>query len=175
MQVELKAKKLGVCKKTRFQISQAAFEKMKNGEKIEFNHELLLLNLNMKEETLVKRVEKVNTLINTLKLKPKMQVVYHRLAFQKDNFRATIDSNIQFNSINAVNAQYAEEMKSSDLWKSAQHLLSKFKQDQFVVLELKHTEEIPTWIKNLLIETQIKKTGFSKYGWSISDIISKMQ
>ncbi len=173
VQIELKVKKLGLCKKRRFQISQNTLKDINEGKLIEVNKELILLNLNMKEDVLEKRVRKVNKLITKYAVKGSMGITYHRLAFEKDNFRATVDSNLEFVQKKALPDSLTNTICNSALWPSAMKLLGKYQHDAFAVLELKHDGSIPAWMVSFLESSAIKKTSFSKYGWSWTDVINK--
>lgn len=82
-------------------------------------------------------------------LKPKIFIAYDRLAFEKDNFRITLDYNIRYR-IEDINLEYGDSGK----------LLDK----NIFILEAKALNSYPNWFIKLLEEEKLYPNSFSKYG-----------
>lgn len=176
--VELKYKKLNpetgkkVCKKKRFCITQETFESLKAGKTIELTPELFNLNKNISLPKMEKLIKRVNKLIRNYKLSPSMSVQYKRQAFQKDNFRFTIDGDITAKSMRDICSQQAVEIKSEVEKTEKSQKMASYEKGQNFILELKHSGTIPFWMEKELEKQNIAKTTFSKYSWSISNLLT---
>lgn len=161
--LEVKSKKEGQCKKVRFTIGQIELDVISGGLQLQFTERLINLNPKMKVETLQKRVNKINELIQKYGLIPSRSVKYKRFAFEKDGFRATIDVDLQEKSLIELGGINPASLIENEIWNKATNLVSKFKGEDKFVLELKHGGSIPAWAKKMLKEYHIAKTSFSKY------------
>jgi SPX domain protein involved in polyphosphate accumulation len=175
--MELKEKIAGVGHKFRFSISQDKFENFLLGGKIVVDQNLIDLNPDLLKESLEERVFRVNQLVKTKKLKPKLRVRYQRLAFGDHQFRATLDTDLQYTMFDTSDDQIDEKMviqilKDERVRVGVELIESKFNEDNSdAILELKHAGEIPRWMQDLLTQLQIEKTSFSKYCWSVGHLI----
>ncbi|MBT3984102.1 MAG: polyphosphate polymerase domain-containing protein [Bacteriovoracaceae bacterium] len=172
--LELKRKKDGECKKSRFMLPKKDFEALLEGKTLNFTKEICELNESMESGALLRRVNKINELILKYELKPSVRVRYHRNAFERDGFRATVDSNIEVKILKDVDTELAAELKGLDIWTKAEKVLRKYQHGKKFVLELKHQGTIPAWANDLLLnELGIKKTGFSKYCWGLANEVKE--
>lgn len=161
--LEVKRKKEGQCKKVRFTIGQIELDVINVGLQLELTPRLIKLNEKMKLETLKKRIEKVNELIQKYGLVPSRSIIYKRYAFEKNGFRATIDLDLQEKSLIDLNRLQSQDFLQKGIWDKANKLVFKFKGEDKFILELKHGGEIPLWAKKMLSDYKISKTSFSKY------------
>ena len=166
--LELKTKKAGSCFKTRFSIPSKAFDRLISAEEIVLNQELVKLNENVEMAALLRRVEKVNELTQKYHLRPNVSVTYHRYAFEKDDFRVTVDTNIKVNILKPLKREEALAVKGTDFWEKALKIINKYDAEANFVLETKHQGVIPAWMLQLMDEVGVKKTSFSKYCWGIA-------
>ena len=161
--LEVKSKKEGQCKKVRFTIGQIELDIISAGLQLQLTPRLIQLNQKMKLETLQKRVEKVNQLIEHYGLIPSRSVKYKRFAFERNGFRATIDIDLEEKSLIELQGINPQVLLQNDIWNKAALLVLKFKGEDKFVLELKHGGNIPRWAEKMLEDYHIAKTSFSKY------------
>lgn len=164
--LELKRKRNGESKKSRFMLPLADLEKIKRLQTLNFNNEIREINPTMKMKTLLKRIHKVNDLISTYSLLPVLSIQYNRLAFEKDGFRVTLDQELSGKGISGMNSSHIASLQDNpEIWQKASLLFNKFENDDQVVMEIKHQGVIPNWMTELLNELKLEKTNFSKYCW----------
>ena len=168
--LELKAKIEGVSNKLRFNISDNIFEELKQGRTIGLTGEIFQINPKVTVETLINRINKINKLIEKHKLAPMISIQYHRKAFEKNDFRVTIDSKLKIDYIGKVNAIKANSLKEKDFWCKVEKIKRKY-DDNHKILEVKHLGVIPEWIAKFLDHYDVNKTSFSKYCYSIGNLV----
>lgn len=166
--LELKTKKNGVCLKTRFKVPAPDFENLISAEAITLSQELMKLNNKVEMAALIRRVEQVNELTQRYHLRPNVSVTYHRYAFEDGEFRVTIDTNIQVKILKSMSAADAYEIMNSEVWPKAEKVIKRYNGVGKFVLETKHQGTIPEWFNQLVEESGIKKSSFSKYCWGIA-------
>lgn len=164
-QLELKEKIDGVCKKVRFQIASTDVEKLMQGKSIPLTSRIAEKNMSLVREKLKKRMEKINNYVKEHSLIPQMKVTYTRHAYQSDNLRMTLDSQIEFKSLNKISNNTADWIRTLTSYNpSAGGMLSTLNQlNDFFILEVKHTGTIPEWTQHLLTSSQATPVKFSKY------------
>ena len=88
--------------------------------------------------------------------KPVILIDYKREAYHFDlnNIRITFDKEIKKNEINLADL-FNKDINMSPVLKNKK-----------IVLEIKYTENIPTWIKNLLYTPRFERYAISKYSLS---------
>lgn len=164
--LEYKAKVDGVGKKSRFQIGPQELKSISNGEPIELGAGLIALNNDIPERKLVKRVARVNSVIEELNVRPIACVEYSRLAFEDDAVRLTVDSDIETRFIQEPKAPLKGRLLMNKAWS---HLLSETllaTQGGQRILELKHSGEHPAWLTQFLKRFGIMPQKFSKYSYA---------
>ena len=129
---------------------------------------LLALNKDLRGELLRRRAEKVNDLQCKYSLTPSVSVVYRRYAFECDDLRITVDSNIEVDVLQKISREKALLLSSLPLWQKAHGLIEKYDPSKHCVLEVKHQGVIPEWANQLIKDLGTKKTSFSKYCWGIA-------
>lgn len=170
--LELKSKKQGKSKKARFTISPLILKKISSGEIISISSELRSINPNLEEKTLQKRVTKINDLITEYSLRPIISIKYHRLAFEQQNFRVTVDQQLSGQECLYLTPRFIHDLQEKkEVWEKANLFWEKFGPNQHLIMELKHQGNIPEWMVDLIRELNADKTSFSKYCWMI---IAKM-
>lgn len=105
--------------------------------------------INGKKNINTQKAKELEYIINKNKLKPKIFIAYDRLAFEKNNFRITLDYNIRYR-IEDINLEYGDSGK----------LLDK----NIFILEAKAKNSYPDWFIKLLREEKLYPNSFSKYG-----------
>jgi len=161
-----------ISKKIRIHITTDALNDLKEGKKITLSEELYQLNSKLDLHIFEKRVRQANYLIELFNLKPRISVSYNRFAFELNNLRATLDSDLEIAVHNEITSHNCQDLKASDVWTLASFEMKKFSQLKHMVFEIKHTGTIPSWAEQALIQLQIQKNHFSKYCWSISRLIN---
>jgi len=95
------------------------------------------------------KAKELEYIINKNNLKPKIFIAYDRLAFEKNDFRITLDYNIRYR-IEDINLEYGDSGK----------LLDK----NIFILEAKAKKSYPDWFIKLLRKEKLYPNSFSKYG-----------
>lgn len=165
--LEVKCKKVGICKKFRFKISPQDLATLGRGEILNFNSELTELNQGTPTEKLAKRLRKVNQLIQAHELRPVVSVIYHREAFEKGDFRATLDRQITAHPLTPVSIQTKKDLGQMPLWNETKNSLQKYNVQSEAILEVKYLGSIPSWFEQILQKNELMKTSFSKYCWAM--------
>lgn len=162
--LELKRKSNGKCKKVRFKISPSDLDSLMRGETLQSLEKIYQLNKAVGRKAITQRFNMINDLITEYKLRPVRAIRYKRFAFEKDGFRATVDTELhQIEHIN-LDQEFSNNIKSEDkTWKKVTKIMNKYGDGNKFVLELKHTGTIPEWTKEMLEKYEIKQTSFSKY------------
>lgn len=171
--IELKEKVAGVCKKIRFRLNKKNYKRVKKGKVIKLTSDLIKLNSDISLKTLRSRVKKINHMIETLELRPRLKVRYTRLAFAKDDFRLTIDNNLEYKLIDNIEEAEAQEISEKEVWQKAVRQNLRYEDQETSIMEMKHGGEIPSWAKRMLSDFGINKTSFSKYCWSVGTAIQQ--
>lgn len=120
-----------------------------NKRRIKLNLENAYKFIN-KEITINSQIGKeLEYIIKQNKLKPKIYIAYDRLAFEKNEFRITLDYNIRYR-IEDI------ELEKGD----AGNLLNK----NLYIMEAKAQNTYPNWFIKLLEKEKLYPNSFSKYG-----------
>lgn len=99
------------------------------------------------------KTKEIDYFINFYKdLKPKMLMLYDRIAYEEENtkLRITFD----------FNTRYRVDNLTLDYDLNGMHILDEDK----IIMEIKTNLAYPLWLCKLLSENKIYKTSFSKYG-----------
>lgn len=162
--VELKIKtEDGVTRKVRIKIPADHIDKLCNGEEIEVDDAIRELNHDIDPEYLIRRVLAVNSAINKYGLKKQLTVSYQRRAYSSKDIRITLDDNLRYYESSKVLDDALMSILGSSFYKKFSKPFKKFREQEYVVLEVKREKESPDWIKDMIEECEAKKVKFSKY------------
>lgn len=166
--VEIKRKKQGISRKNRIQIGPQENHYLVKGEVLRATPAVLIRNQDRPTEKTLKHIERVNRGVEEYGLHPVMNVNYLRRAFEQGSFRVTLDEQIQWTPL----AQLHADDIHLDTWSperraKAAQMLEAFKPERNLVLELKHSGQIPNWMTEFLNAHSLNPLSFSKYGYGI--------
>lgn len=174
--IEIKKKDNSISKKKRFRIGEWEESEILKGQNLAITPRLETLNYNLRRETLINRVNKVNDLIETQNPKYAVKVAYDRRAYEGGGLRITIDQNLESEIIYSflpIVKSRASEIVSSAYWNVGSEMRRNYNGNDFAIVEVKHSGVMPAWMlagfKYLMIA---KDVSFSKYVWSMSEAIS---
>lgn len=177
--IEIKSKDNGISKKKRFRIGDWEEKEILKGQPIPLTARLESINYNLRRETLLSRLNKVNELILNQHPQYAVRVIYDRRAFEGQNLRVTVDQNLQSEIIYSflpVLKNNSRQILSSNYWSVGEGMRRSFNGNDFVVVEVKHPGVTPTWLnagfKSLMAGQDI---SFSKYVWSVSEALSALE
>ncbi len=173
--VECKFKIHGTSSKQRFLLSRVGFEQLMAGIEIEVTPELFSLNSSMKKESLLKRVNEVNQLVQRLEARPKLIVEYHRTAFEKGDLRVTIDRGIKTLPLGELSNEVADNIKKAPLWEQALQMQRIFDNQENCLVEIKHSGQHPEWFDEFMVRHSIIQSSFSKYCWGMGQAIASVK
>ncbi len=176
--IEIKSKENGISKKKRFRIGEWEETELLKGQTLPVTSRLETLNYQMRRETLLARVNRVNDLIEKQTPQYAVRVTYDRRAFEGKNLRVTIDHNLRGEIIYSflpVVTAHAEKILSANFWSVGQQMREIFNGNDFAVVEVKHPGTTPIWLnagfKHLMVGQDI---SFSKYVWSLSEALCQV-
>jgi SPX domain protein involved in polyphosphate accumulation len=166
--IEIKRKEEGVSKKERMKLPIEQAEALILGRSVSATERLISKNKHTNVSELCERVAILNSLVRSYNLKPQARVVYERKAYEKDGLRVTIDENLNFEILRELDPGVVDAIRRSDFWMQAQIMKNSFQRDKFLILEIKHTGQIPEWLLGFLRAAGINKAHFSKYCFSLT-------
>jgi hypothetical protein len=170
--VELKSKAEGVSRKNRFQIGPKDLGILLSGCQIPLSSsELSAYNRDLKARELKERVERINELVQENTLLPSCRVRYRREAFERENLRLTIDDQINFESLRSFSGTQTLFQSDSKLSASASRMCSAFNKSECLLVEVKHSGFVPSWLVAILQANNCSKAKFSKYCYSVTEQI----
>ena len=172
--VELKEKKVGISEKCRIKCSPEDFEGGREKDKGLILSQDILNSVNFtnkRKESTKKKIEKISSFIEQKQPVPVTHVVYSREAYEQQNFRVTFDRNI-----GVTKATFFDNLNKDSILKNKfkMEALSEIKtkiNSETIILELKHNNQIPSWIEDYIKDKKIEKSSFSKYSYSIATSI----
>jgi SPX domain protein involved in polyphosphate accumulation len=166
--IEVKAKENGICNKSRFQIGLNEIVDLTLGKSLSKTQALSELNPSIKSRTMGKRIDLVNNFIDKLKTQPSSKITYSRLAYERGDFRVTVDQDLKYKNLLNTAEGITEKLRSDSAYletmRSAQQ---NYAANQFI-LEVKHAGTIPTWMQEFLSQNQVAEASFSKYCYAMS-------
>lgn len=169
--VECKCKNNGTSSKQRFLLTNYAFDVLMLGGEIEVTPQLISLNLSMKKETLLRRVQEFNQIVRRLKARPKLIVEYQRVAYEKDELRVTIDRSIKTMPLGVISSEVGSQIRDSELWSQSQQMKTVFDNQTHCLIEIKHSGSHPEWFDEFMARNAMAETSFSKYCWGMTQAI----
>ncbi|MEK7720830.1 MAG: VTC domain-containing protein, partial [Elusimicrobiota bacterium] len=169
--LELKSKEDGISKKKRFNLTGEAYEDLMKGRTVTMTAGLQAVNQKIAPEKLARRVKKINSLISEFALRPVLKVTYKRYAYEADDFRLTMDRNLEIEDLGFdVPAVVKKRLSASEIWPEAQRLGAKYDRSRHCVVELKHHGTLPAWVEAFIYARKLQKASFSKYCWCIHEV-----
>lgn len=155
--IELKTKQETISDKFRTKIKPYELKNLQNGGRIEANEK--------------KSAIKINQVMDECRLSPSAKIVYRRFAFEKDSVRLTVDDQVQFSPEFNLSAQLAAALKSKTWWPTAEQMSQDIFNQGMSLVELKHFGQSPAWLQNYMQENGLQFTSFSKYCYSMANLI----
>ncbi len=168
--LELKTKKAdGISRKSRFKVAAYEVSRLSMGLPLHFSPAVVELNSEMETRVLAQRLRHVNELVGNHVLRPMVRVNYHRIAFEEEDLRVTIDQHVRFESRRELDLVRAVAMNRS-AHDGAEAMRDRFESGKFSLLEVKHSGTIPGWLRSFLAQREIDEVSFSKYCFAISSL-----
>lgn len=155
--IELKTKQNNISDKVRTKIQPYELKNLQNGGRIEASEK--------------KAAVKINQVMDECKLTPSAKIVYRRFAFEKDAIRLTVDDQVQFTPELDLNNQLALALKSKNWWSTAEQMSRDIFAQGMSLVELKHFGQSPAWLQTYMRENGLQFTSFSKYCYSMANLI----
>jgi SPX domain protein involved in polyphosphate accumulation len=171
--LELKLKEKGVCNKFRFKISNRDVELLTQGKPLPVSLALQKLNSRMESKSLLKRLKAVNEAVVAYSLRPMCSVKYVRRAFERHGFRVTMDDGIQVEMLRPLRQELVSEISHGPIWPKAMNMRDRFHKADSLVLEVKHSHNVPEWMTQFLEKNEIKEVSLSKYIFTMSGQLSQ--
>lgn len=171
--IEIKSKSDGKSLKTRLQVDQNGYEFLLKNHYIDINASLIDTNMEMEHDEILKQAKYINYIMRTNKVEPVCKIKYKRNAYQQNEaFRITIDQDIKVTPLTLIKINVIQDLKNLDLWdKLKEYGESFYNQDNFI-LEIKHNDNDPNWINQMLKDLKAEAQPFSKYVWAMSKIMT---
>ena len=166
--LEIKKKENGVTIKERFYINDEIYKRVLDSKEITLFDvkSLSEINPDLSVEKLKQNIKTLNYLVETYKIHPAVKISYKRLAFEKDNFRVTLDTDVNNQVLSKVSASVNNSI-APEVRDRVESLIDSYSNSDDVIMELKHQEIIPEWCERMLQELNLSKTSFSKYCWGM--------
>lgn len=170
--IELKVKSAdGMTRKIRVRIPADLIDHISEGGEIKPTDELVELNRDLQKQHLWKRIASINSVISKYGFKKQLLVVYNRRAYSNKNIRITIDDNIKYFEAKQLTPETLKLVEESSCWKKFYKKMLKAKEGDYLILEVKHEDGTPGWVKNLLEEVDADDVKFSKYSAAVVSYI----
>lgn len=162
--IELKAKAAdGETKKVRVRIPTKLIEHISAGKIIDNSKELEELNHDLSKEMLWKRIAALNSVIYKYGFKKQLVVTYQRRAYSNKFIRVTVDDALRYYEAAPIHEDAESAIKNSSAWHKSLKTYNKVKEKDLLIVELKHEENLPEWLEELMEEVKAKPVKFSKY------------
>jgi 8-oxo-dGTP pyrophosphatase MutT (NUDIX family) len=166
--LELKIKtETGLTKKTRFRIPAWMVHDISNGKPIPTNDELVNLNREITPAALTHRIGVINSVLSKYGFRRQVVVEYQRRAYSNDDVRVTVDDYLMYKD----NRPVVEEIENVSGWKSVSKVSDRLKNNNMLILEVKHKSAQPPWISELLKKVEAEPVKFSKYCAAIYSMV----
>lgn len=170
--IEIKSKDNGESEKTRVQLSEAGFNFVMKNHQIAIDEDLYLTNDEVPKDDVTKHATIINYLLALNKATPIVDISYKRIAFQKsEDYRVTMDTDVEFRPLRMIPLNIIQDLRVNDLWDEVEDYRKKFNNDENFLLECKYQKDYEPWFKLMIKTLDVEKEGFSKYVWSISNIL----
>lgn len=162
--LELKVKTQdGMGKKTRVRIYTSMIDDICQGKEIASSKKLENINKDISKTELWQRIVAINTIIEKYGFRKQAVVEYHRRAYSGKSVRISIDDSLRYYSFKPIDRVNGQSILESDKWKKVNKTFKKLKNNDILILEVKHEGKLPDWIKKAIKKMGIKPVSFSKY------------
>jgi len=152
-----------ITRKVRIKIPASYIDPLSKGKNLEINQTLINLNDHIGKEHLIKRIEAINDCIQKYGLKKQIAVVYERRAYSSKDIRITIDEDLKYYDASSIKDDALRTIMYSHQWKKIASRIQKFKEKEYLIVEVKRENKIPDWVERVLKDCKAKKVRFSKY------------
>jgi len=170
--MEVKSKDNGDSTKTRVQLSELGYEYTMKHNQIKIDEDLYLANEEVSKDEVTKHANIINYLLTLNKCTPVVDIMYKRYAFQEDEkFRVTMDQDIKWRPLRLIDLATIQDLRNQDLWDDVQDYRDRFSNEKNFLLEVKYHNKYEPWFKMMVKGMGAEETGFSKYVWSLSNIL----
>lgn len=174
--LEVKYKELGVSKKYRISIGNKDLNQIMAGELLSQSPALSKLNENMNQAELNDFISFYNDLSSKYKPLPVLKIKYKRFAFEKDDFRVTVDHALDYECM--LPKQHLKSLVSAfaghSILDNAYEMSKKYAEGEVFLVEMKHRGTIPDWMNNFILAYDMDTDiSFSKYCWAIGKVFKK--
>ena len=171
--IEVKSKSDGKSLKTRLQINKDGLDYILDNNQIKIDNSLMDANMEMEHDEVLKEAKYINYLMLTNKVRPVCRITYKRYAYQaNEEFRVTLDQDLKVTPLEILKMNVIQDIKNQDLWDRLKEFGEKFYNQENFLLEVKHIDNEPEWIKTMLQDLKVDPTNFSKYVWSMFQIMN---
>lgn len=172
--IEIKSKDNGESEKTRVQLSEIGFNYVMTYSQIKIDEDLYITNDEVDKDDITKHANIINYLLALNKATPIVDINYKRFAFQRsESYRVTIDEDIKFRPLRVIPLNVIQDLRSNDLWNDVEDYKDKFSNDKNFLLECKYQKDYENWFKILLTSLDAEEKGFSKYVWTMSNVLDQ--
>lgn len=154
--------------KIRIRIPRADTEALSEGGELKASEYLMDINKDISKEKLWNRIAIINTLISKYGLKKHLEVTYERRAFSDNKIRVTIDDGIKFKAYRSIEPAVKTQIMNSDNWLKKVQQISQLATGEWVILEVKHEDDIPGWLKTMLKDCDAEQVKASKYACAVT-------
>jgi SPX domain protein involved in polyphosphate accumulation len=172
--LECKYKQQGDSRKNRLRIGPNAFKALTQSSKPELpiDDELFQYNTDIPHDDVVTQAKLLNYIFIMNQLRPVVDIIYKRYAYQDgEDLRVTIDQNISPLALLTPSVNVIQDIKNQGLWDKFHDLGTKYTNHDDFIMEVKHIDKKPDWIKSIIDQLNLEDVAFSKYVWSMYQII----
>ena len=162
--VELKMKTDDeITRKIRLRIPASAINRIADGGELQVTPRLVDDNRDISKDKLWHRVALFNTVIGKYGLKKHLSVEYDRRAFSNNKVRVTIDDAVKYKAYIPLESDVRNSILKSKPWRDGVKQVSKLTTGEWLIMEVKHEENVPVWLEDLIAKSEAKKVKISKY------------
>lgn len=163
--LEIKSNHRGISKKKRILIGPDEKLHLNMGRTISLSNWLISANQNISLRMLAKRLDEVNGLIEKHGLRPRIEIVYRRQAFEEGSLRVTLDTDVEFRVLDR-SIDHIYQVKAVDMSRL-------YAKNHDVVVEIKHQKKIPEWLDHFIGSAGFSVNYFSKYIWALGSVMGE--
>lgn len=161
--VEFKIKEEdGMVNKVRVRIPAQWKPVIAEGCGIPFTEDLVNLNKDISRSDLKIRLDAINSAIVFMGLREQIAVEYERRAYSGKNVRVTVDDSLEAILLRTMDSSVLDSLLLSTEFSEMRSELCKFT-DKMIIVEVKHHDDFPQWISDLLESCGAERIKYSKY------------
>jgi hypothetical protein len=161
----------GLSKKIRVRIPAHTMNLIASGFEIEPNDSLFSMNNDIAPDIFWKYLAKINGIITKYGFREQLVVEYERRAFSDGDVRVTIDTGLHYHTFRGIDEKVGDSIINSENWKHKSSNVKKLMDKDYCIVEVKHTKDIPSWLKDKLKEVDAQEVDFSKYCGAITTFL----